>query len=342
MTEQKSFPVKNLVILAGIAVIMAIAAYFYIRHQEQYPSTDDAYVHGHILYIAPQISGQLTEVNVVDFDHVDKGQVIARINPSPYQARVEQAKAAYENAVAANKATSDAIVGASAQIQSASAQLNDTEEKYRRNMALVERGVLPKQSGDDLKAELAAAKNNLDAARARMSQLINEQGASGTEAPAVRQAAAALSEASLNLSYTTIIAPTSGTLGDVKVRPGSVVAPGQSLMPMIEDNSFWVEANYKEDALGYIQPDMTATIVLDMYSDVTFKGVVQAISPASGTSFSLLPPENATGNWVKVPQRFPVRLTITRETGEPPLRVGASATVIIDTLAKAKANDSQQ
>lgn len=342
MTEQKSFPVKNLVILAGIAAILVISAYFYIRHQEQYPSTDDAYVHGHILYIAPQISGQLTEVNVVDFDHVDKGQVIARINPSPYQARVEQAKAEYENAVAANKATSDAIVGASAQIQSASAQLNDTEEKFRRNMALVERGVLPKQSGDDLKAELAAAKNNLDAARARMSQLINEQGASGTEAPAVRQAAAALSEASLNLSYTTIIAPTSGTLGDVKVRPGSVVAPGQSLMPMIEDNSFWVEANYKEDALGHIQPDMTATIVLDMYSDVIFKGVVQAISPASGTSFSLLPPENATGNWVKVPQRFPVRLTITREADEPPLRVGASATVTIDTLAKAKANDSQQ
>ncbi|CZF80248.1 MULTISPECIES: HlyD family secretion protein [Grimontia] len=342
MTEKKAFPIKNLVILAGIAAILVIAAYFYIRHQEQYPSTDDAYIHGNILYIAPQISGQLTEVNVVDFDHVDQGQVIARINPAPYQARVEQAKAAYESAVAANKATSDAIVGASAQIQSASAQLNDVEEKYRRNMALVERGVLPKQSGDDLKAELAAAKNNLDAARARMSQLISEQGASGTEAPAVRQAAAALSEASLNLSYTTIIAPTSGTLGDVKVRPGSVVAPGQSLMPMIEDNSFWVEANYKEDALGYIQQEMTASIVLDMYSDVTFKGVVQAISPASGTSFSLLPPENATGNWVKVPQRFPVRLTITRDADEPALRVGASATVTIDTLVKTKANDSQQ
>ncbi|MEZ8141275.1 HlyD family secretion protein [Enterovibrio sp. FF113] len=351
MAEKRGFPFRNVMILIGVVVLLVVAAYFYVRHQDQYPSTDDAYVHGNILYIAPQISGQLTEVNVYDFQHVDQGAVIARIDPSAYQARVEQAQAAYENATAANKATSDAIVGASAQIRAASAQLLDVQAKYRRNMALVDKGLLPAQEGSDLKAELAAAKNNLDVARARMSQLISEQGASGTEAPAVRQAAAALSEASLNLSYTSIIAPTSGTLGDVNVRPGSVVAPGQALMPLIEDNSFWVEANYKEDDIGNIAAGMTASVVLDMYSDTTFSGVVQAISPASGSSFSLLPPENATGNWVKVPRRFPVRLTITTAGDSKPLRVGASATVTIDTLktdasktgtSKTDATDQQQ
>ncbi|MDD1782088.1 HlyD family secretion protein [Enterovibrio sp. ZSDZ35] len=341
MEEKKSLSIKNLVIFAAIAAVLISAGYFYVRHQEQYPSTDDAYIHGNILYLAPQVSGQLIEMNVVDFQHVDKGMVIARINPAPYQARYEQAKAVYENATSANKATSDAIVGASAQIKSATAQLLDIQEKYRRNMALVERGLLPRQQGDDLKAELAAAKNNLDVARAHMSQLISEQGATGDEAPAVKQAAAALSEASLNLSYTEIIAPSSGKLGDVNVRPGSVVATGQSMMPLVEDNSFWVQANYKEGDIGYIKPGMTATVVLDMYPDTAFKGSVEAISPASGSSFSLLPPENATGNWVKVPQRFPVKLSISPEAGEPPLRVGASATVTIDTLTKATKDGSQ-
>lgn len=341
MADNKPLPFRNLVVVIGVAVILVAAGYFYVRHQEQYPSTDDAYVHGNILYIAPQISGQLSEVSVEAFQHVAQGMVIARINPAPYQARVAQAKAAYETALADNKATGEAIVEASAQIQSASAQLLDTQEKYRRNMALVDKGLLPAQTGTDLKAELIAAQNNVNAARARMSQLINQQGASGTQAPAVRQAAAALSEAAINLSYTAIVAPTLGTLGDVNVRPGSVVSPGQSMMPMIEDNSFWVEANYKEDALGRIEPTMSATIVLDMYPDTTYSGEVQAISPASGSSFSLLPPENATGNWVKVPQRFPVRLKINPADANHPLRVGASATVTIDTLNKVKPDDSQ-
>ncbi|SKA49208.1 HlyD family secretion protein [Enterovibrio nigricans] len=341
MEEKKSFPINNLLVFTLIAAVLVAAGYFYVRHQDQYPSTDDAYIHGNILYLAPQVSGQLIEVNVVDFQHVDKGMVIARINPASYQARYEQVKATYENATSANKATSDAIVGASAQIKSSTAQLLDIQDKYRRNMALVERGVLSRQQGDDLKAELAAAKNNLDVARARMSQLISEQGATGNEAPVVKQAAAALSEAALNLSYTEIIAPSSGMLGDVNVRPGSVVAPGQSMMPLVEDNSFWVQANYKEGDIGYIKSGMTATVVLDMYPNTAFKGAVEAISPASGSSFSLLPPENATGNWVKVPQRFPVKLSISSEKGEPPLRVGASATVTIDTLTKATADGSQ-
>ncbi|PML79705.1 HlyD family secretion protein [Enterovibrio norvegicus] len=337
MADKKAFPVKNLLLLLLVAGALITAAYFYVRHQAQYPSTDDSYVHGNILYIAPQISGQLTDVDVTDFQHVDKGMLLARINPAPYQARLEQAQAAYESATAANKASSDAIVGASAQIRAASAQLVDTEEKYRRNMALVAKGLLPKQDGDDLKAELAAAKNNLDVARSRMSQLISEQGAVGEAAPQVRQAAAALSEASLNLSYTEIVAPSSGRLGDVNVRPGSVVAPGQAMMPLIEADSFWVQANFKENDIGHIQTTMPAAIVLDMYPDVTFNGVVEAISPASGSSFSLLPPENATGNWVKVPQRFPVRIKLddnVKASSSTPMRVGASATVTIDTLSR--------
>ena len=167
----------------------------------------------------------------------------------------------------------------------AKANLEDIQKKYDRDMVLVRQGSLSKQTGDDLKDQLSAAENNLNAARAKMQQLINQQGAKGDEAPAVKQAAAALAQATLNLSYTDIIAPVSGRLGALKIRKGSVVGTGQALMPLIQDDSFWVQANYKEDDVGRLKPGMYASIVMDMYPDVSFNGRLIAISPASGSSF---------------------------------------------------------
>ncbi len=330
MSETKS-PMRRYTIIAIVSAVLIGAGYSYVRYQEMYPSTDDAYIHGNLLYIAPQVNGILTDVYVSDFEHVDEGEVIAQIDPALYQTRFDEAKAAYEVALTQNKAGSDAISAASADVNSATANLDDVQNKYQRDMKLVEQGMLSKQLGDDLKAQLSSAKSALDAARARMRQLINQQGAEGTEAPEVKQAAAALSAATLNLSYTQVVAPVSGRLGSVKVKKGSVVAAGQAMMPIIQDNTFWVQANYKEDDVGRLEPNMKAQIVMDMYPDVVFEGKIEAISPASGSSFSLLPPENATGNWVKVPQRFPVRLSITSTTHQPILRVGANVSVTVNT-----------
>ncbi len=324
-------PMRRYVTIAIVALVLIAAGYSYVRYQEMYPSTDDAYIHGNLLYIAPQVNGILTHVYVSDFAHVDEGEVIAQIDPALYQTRFDEAKAAYEVALTRNKAGSDAISAASADVNSATANLDDVQNKYQRDMKLVEQGMLSKQLGDDLRAQLSAAKSALDAARARMRQLINQQGAEGTEAPEVKQAAAALSAATLNLSYTQVVAPVSGRLGSVKVKKGSVVAAGQAMMPIIQDNTFWVQANYKEGDVGRLVPNMKAQIVMDMYPDVVFEGKIEAISPASGSSFSLLPPENATGNWVKVPQRFPVRLSITSTSHQPILRVGANVSVTVNT-----------
>ncbi len=332
MTQAGSKIARNLLVLALLAALLATAGYFYIKHQEQYPSTEDAYVHANVLYVAPQISGEVIRVNVENYQHVNAGDLLVEINPAPYQAAYEQAKAAYEVATQENKATDDAILAASANVNSTVAQLTDVQLNYRRTMDLVSKGLLPQQQGDDIKAQLAAAQTAVEAARAKMSQLITQQGAKGDEAPQVKQAAAALSKATLDLSYTHISAPHSGNLGKVSVRPGSVVAPGTAMVPLVEDKTFWVEANYKENAVGKLKPGMKADIVLDMYPHVTYEGQVIAISPASGSSFSLLPPENATGNWVKVPQRFPVSISIQTVAGEPALRVGASAEVTVDTL----------
>lgn len=143
-------------------------------------------------------------------------------------------------------------------------------------------------------------------------------------------AQAALEQAQLELSYARITAPADGELGEVDVQRGEVVQPGQALFPLVKAGSFSVGASFKEGDLVRIRPGEPATVTVDMLPDVRLKGVVQSISPASGTAFSLLPPEHAAGNWVKVSQRFPVKITL-KENPQRPLRIGASAEVTVDT-----------
>lgn len=333
MTHDKNSNYFHILLYLIIFSCLIFAGFKYVQYQENYPSTDDAYVHGHIIYIAPQINGQITHVYVDDFEFVTQGQKIAKINPASYQAIYDQANAKLAQVTASNLSVNDAIEAANAQVQSASANLNDIQKKYDREIKLVKSGVLSKQTGDDLRAELTNAKNELNAAQAKVNQLITEQGATGQAAPVVKEAMAALTQANLNLSYTDIYAPVSGRLGKVSIQEGSIVIAGQALMPLVEANSFWIQANYKENAIGKIAPGMSAKVTLDMYPDMTFEGKVDAISPASGSSFSLLPPENATGNWVKVPQRFPVRLSFVVPHNGPEIRVGSSGTVKIDSLS---------
>ncbi|WP_162063607.1 HlyD family secretion protein [Vibrio taketomensis] len=333
-TPSTSHFVRNLFITVIIAAALAAASYFYVQHQKNYPNTDDAYVHANVIYIAPQVSGKVIGVNVSDYQQVSKGDLLFQIDPAPFQAQLDEARAAYEVALQNNAATDDAILAASANVKSAVAQLADAQSTYRRINDLVKKQLLPAQQLDDAKAKLSSAEENVIAARANMSQLIKSQGAQGTEAPEVKRAAAALSQATLSLSYTNIFAPQSGHLGKLSAHTGSVVASGQALVPLVEDNTYWVQANYKETQLENIRVGMPATIELDLYPKAAYHGVVKAISPASGSSFSLLPPENATGNWVKIPQRFPIMIQLTNVDEHPdfPLRVGASSNVTIDTV----------
>ena len=177
MAGSKHLSLKEIVFIILLGGILLGAGYGYIRYQDTYPSTEDAYIHGNLLYIAPQVSGKLVDVLVEDFQHVDQGMVVARIDPKIYQAQLDQAKAVYQQALASNKAGSDAINAASADVVAAKANLEDIQKKYDRDMVLVRQGSLSKQTGDDLKDQLSAAENNLNAARAKMQQLINQQGA---------------------------------------------------------------------------------------------------------------------------------------------------------------------
>jgi membrane fusion protein (multidrug efflux system) len=196
-------------------------------------------------------------------------------------------------------------------------------------------------AGDELvRIDPAPFQAALDAAQARLDLAQLQQkgaggGAQGVTAKAnTDQAQAAVTKAKLELDYATVKAPAAGIIGNVHIRPGAIAQAGASLFPLVDTGQWWVDANFKETELARIATGQEATVTLDIDPSRVLKGKVESISPASGTAFSLLPAENASGNWVKVPQRFSVRISLDAPPADVPMRVGASASVTVDTTSK--------
>ncbi|OQS79090.1 hemolysin D [Vibrio parahaemolyticus] len=280
--------------------------------------------------VAPQVKGQVVSVDVKDFQSVNKGDLLLKIDSRPYLLAVKHAKAAYQLAVQQHDVADKQVTEAVAGLDAARSNLTEAQVEYKRTDSLVKRKLASDQDLDTAKNKLANAQASLEQARATVEKAIANRGEEGAEAAVVQQAAAQLAQAELNLSYTDITSPVDGIAGEINTHVGSVVSVGQTLFPVILKDSYWVRANFKETDLTHIKPGMHADVVIDMYPDVVWKATVEQLSPASGTSFSLMPPENATGNWVKIKQRFPVRLALEVPADAPQLRVGASSEVTID------------
>ena len=319
--------------LSVLAVAVVIGGYLYWQHEGLYPSTSDAYLNANVVRIAPQVSGAVAHVLVESHQAVDRGQLLLEIDPAPFEIALQDAEAELELARQQARAAQAAVDAARAVVTQRQAALRDTKDKTDRVLALVSKGALPAAKENDARAALQEAEAALQEATADLQRAQQELGTPGQHNASIRAAEAALAKAKLDLSYTRIAAPISGVLGEVEIRPGDFVEAGEDLFPLVETDSFWVDANYQEIHLDRIQPGQPATITVDLYPDETFTGVVQSVSPASGVAFSLLPPENATGNWVKVTQRFPVKVVITDTDPAHPLRIGASSQVSIDTTA---------
>ncbi|EOE4685385.1 HlyD family secretion protein [Vibrio vulnificus] len=313
-SKSKSKLTKTLFLAA--CAIASGAMYLSWQYSDSHPSTEDAYVRAKILSVAPQVQGQVVTVEAKDFQAVNKGDLLLKIDARPYLLAVKQAKAAYQLAVQ--------------QHDVADKQVTEAQLEYKRIDSLVARKLASAQDLDTAKNKLANAQASLEQARASVEKAIANRGEEGAEAAVVQQAAAQLAQAELNLSYTDITSPVDGIAGEINTHVGSVVSVGQTLFPVIIKDSYWVRANFKETDLTHIKPGMEAEVVIDMYPDRVWKATVEELSPASGTSFSLMPPENATGNWVKIKQRFPVRLALNVPKDAPQLRVGASTEVTVD------------
>ncbi|MFZ8770150.1 HlyD family secretion protein [Vibrio harveyi] len=333
-SSSKSKMTKILFLL--VCAIAFGAMYWSWQYSDSHPSTEDAYVRAKILSVAPQVQGQVVSVEAKDFQVINKGDLLLKIDSRPYLLAVKQAKAAYQLAVQQHDVADKQVTEAVAGLDAARSNLTEAQVEYKRTDSLVKRKLASDQDLDTAKNKLANAQAGLEQARATVEKAIANRGEEGAEAAVVQQAAAQLAQAELNLSYTDITSPVDGIAGEVNIHTGSVVSIGQTLFPVIIKDSYWVRANFKETDLTHIKAGMHAEVVIDMYPDVVWDAKVEQLSPASGTSFSLMPPENATGNWVKIKQRFPVRLTLEVPEGAPQLRVGASSEVTVDLKSNAQ------
>ncbi len=324
-------------ILRGVVLLVLIGGggfgYYLYRQSEAYPSTDDAYIQANVVQIAPQISGPVTKVHVVNNQHVAEDAPLFDIDTAPLVIAVEASQAAFDEAAESVGASGAGVKAAAARVRETEAALANARREAVRGRALVQAGSLSTAGLDTREAALKQAEATVEAALAELDRAQQQYGGSGTGNARLRAASAALRKAQLDLSYAEVRAPNAGWVSDVTLREGAFVMPARSVFALVEDKEWWVDAHFKETDINRIKPGQSAEIEIDMYPGVKLKGQVESISAGSGATFSLLPPENATGNWVKVTQRYTVRVKVSDRPADPtqPLRVGASSRIKIDT-----------
>jgi membrane fusion protein (multidrug efflux system) len=325
---------------AALLVLLAATiggVLLYWRYAALYPSTDNAYTGANIVRVAPQVPGPVAQVYVRDDDKVASGDPLFDIDATLYDAALRNARALFDAAASAAGTAADGLKGAATKLEEKRVAFEDAMTKYREAKRAETEGDAPSAALTDA---LKAWHDAVDAFTAAQVDFDTEQDKKLTvTTPTVqlRAAAAALDKATYERARTHVTAPASGWVSKMSLRPGGIVQAGTPALAVVEDGSWWVDANFRETDLGRIKPGQPATIKLDMYPGITLEGVVESISAGSGASFSVLPPENATGNWVKVTQRFPIRIKITSAPDpDRPLRLGATATVKIDTTEPAQ------
>ena len=322
--------VFKIFLVALLLLILLIAGYLYWRHGELYPSTDDAYVEAHKVVIAPEVSGRITKVLVANHQYVHKGQLLFLIDQQFYRIKLEDAIAQYKTAEKNITVARMAVKASRAEVKQRQAELIDTQVETRRALVMAKRHFYSSSQRDLAIKNLAVAKAALHAAESQLAEAIAKRGRIGKQNAALQAAAAAIANAKLNLSHTAVYAPSSGYIANFDLRIGAMVSAAQNLFALIEDHHWWIKANFKETSLARMKVGQPVKVILDMYPHQYFHGVLASVGPGSGASFSLLPAENTSGNWVKVTQRFPVNINI-KQVKAFPLRIGASATVVVDT-----------
>jgi len=289
-----------------LLIVVSAAAVPGWRYLSSYEETDDAQVDGHIIAVSSRINGTVADVYVVDTQPVRAGQVLADIEPFDYVVALEGARAKLAQAKAQVESAGANYQTALSKVSQDDATSAKAEYDVPRLAILAAKGAARREDYEESLRVAKVARATVDADRASANAALKNIASREAE---VKQAQAELDQALLNYSYTKIIAPMSGVIGKKSVEPGQRVQPGESLLAVVPLDDVWVTANFKEDQLRRMQTGQPVDIHVDAL-DRTFKGYVDGLGSASGERFSLLPPENATGNYVKVVQRIPVRIDL--------------------------------
>ena len=344
MSERKLFSIlgsrtlKRTVFLIVIPLLAICVGLYLYAAGGRYVSTDNAYVKANVIIISPEVSGRVTSVLVVDNQAVEANDVLLQIDSSPLEITLNRARA--QMAVIRTELESlradygETVV----QEQLAKDKVRYLDRRYKRQRKLLKQGLSSEEKHDEAKHDLQVARREVEIIEQRvqrvLAQLAGNERLPVDQHPRYLTAQTTYDQAAVDLKATTIRAPASGIVSNMKLQVGEYAQAGKPVFSLIQNLPIWVEANLKETQLTHIQPGQQATIVVDAYPDKIWESVVSSIAPATGAEFSILPPQNASGNWVKVVQRIPINLVITDQAGGPQLRAGMTVSVRIDTRRK--------
>ena len=334
------FPARILLLLTrmlllGVApLVVAVFGLHYYARGGRFVETEDAYVKANISTLSSPISGRVVEVLARDNQAVEAGALLFRINPQPYEIAIERAKARLD-------VVRTEVAALRAEYRTTLLQADETRERIQflqrqleRQAKLKEYGMIRSDVYDEARLNLEVARRQVattaESANRVLANLTGDPKLPAEKHPRFAEAKAALDEAQMDLERTRIVAPVAGVVSNMKLRVGEFAERGAPLFSLIESGQAWIEANYKETQLAHMKVGQVSTVVSDIYPDQTWRATVSAIAPATGAEFAVLPPQNATGNWVKVVQRIPVIIQV--EAGNHTLRAGMTVTVTVDTL----------
>jgi membrane fusion protein (multidrug efflux system) len=297
-------------------------------------STDDAQVKQDIVSVSPQVNGQVVQVFVRNGSRVKRGDLLFRIDPQPYRVALEQAQAQLASAQLQTQVLKTTAAGTSGDITGAEANLSIQRNALARQQALLKQGFTTRAAYEDALNEVKKAETQLADARARAANA--SAAVAPGEQPQVAQAQAAVDKARLDLERTEVRAPMDGVIENAdKLQVGQMAVLGIGMVSLVHSSSAWVEANFKEKDVGRMVPGERATIEVDAYGGEKFPAHVQSIGAGTGSQFSLLPAQNANGNWVKVTQRVPVRIVFDGHPDKPMIAgLSVTAKVIFDQHKK--------
>lgn len=309
----------------------------------RYASTENAYVKADLVKIAPEVTGTVLKVFVEDHQKIEAGDALLELDPEPFEIALAQAEAELDTARQHVETLRATLAEAGGSLIESQSKASYHQQRLQRHMALAKRGVVSTSKLDEIENDAKTSNDRVTMAERTVQRALAALGGDPNipvdKHPRVRAKQAEVNAAKRALSRTKMIAPVGGVAANVTVQVGEQIKAATPLFAIIADRRPWVEANFKETDLTHVVVGQKATIVLDIYPDQTWQAEVESISPATGAEFAILPPQNASGNWVKVVQRLPVKLRMLKKPGERPLRAGMTATVWIDTKRKRKLAD---
>lgn len=341
MNAEKKFSTPRFILLIGVPILIGIATFIVYLKNGRYVETDNAYVQSDIVPISSEVSGIIHRVLVKENQRVAKGDILFELDAEPLLLEIDKAKANLQQISSDLNALRMSYLEKEASIDLAKSNAAFSQRELDRQLDLKGKNFISESTLDDLQHAADISKQQLTVLKLDLKKirenLGGDENAPIKEHPRYLGAMASLRTAELNLQKTKIRAPSSGYVSQLP-KNGAYARAGNLLSSLVLDDPVWVEANFPETDLTHVREGQTVKIHIDTYPDEVWQGVVESISPATGAEFAILPPQNATGNWVKIAQRIPVRIAFDDGDKEsaPPLRVGMSALIEIDTKHEKK------